>query len=108
MSDKNNAKNHALIKAAGYDLHSRNNKMFLPTDGTLHPTRSIHKGKHAKKVSENLARQMDEVLQHGKDNNWSQQQYNDALRDLVSKERQLLRDGSRALNKNKRAWAKKL
>lgn len=106
ISDKNKlTKNHELLDAAGYDLQSRNNKMFLPTNESLHPTRSIHKGRHTNSVSENLANQMDEVLEYGRANGWTQQQYNDALRGIISGERQLLRDGSRALNKNKRPWA---
>ncbi|QHE54033.1 AHH domain-containing protein [Pontibacillus sp. HMF3514] len=106
ISDKNKlTKNHELLDESGYNLQSRNNKMFLPTDESLHPTRSIHKGKHTNSVSENLARQMDEVVEHGRANGWKQEQYNDAIRDIVSNERQLLREGSRALNKNKRPWA---
>ncbi|WP_211223581.1 AHH domain-containing protein, partial [Saccharibacillus kuerlensis] len=103
ISDKNKlTKNHDLLDEVGYNLQSRNNKMFLPTNDSLHPTRSIHKGRHSNSVSENLANQMDEVLEYGRANGWTQQQYNDALRDIINGERKLLRDGSRALNKNKR------
>nr|WP_269151603.1 AHH domain-containing protein [Sutcliffiella horikoshii] len=97
ISDKNKlTQNHKLLKEAGFDLQSRSNKMFLPSKASLHPTRSIHKGKHTNKVSENLARQMDQVLEIGTANGWSQKQYNDALRGIISGERQLLRNGSRA------------
>lgn len=48
----------------------------------MHPKRSIHKGRHTNRVSENfnLANQMDEILEYGRANGWTQQQYNDALR----------------------------
>jgi hypothetical protein len=79
--------------------------MFLPTDGALHPTRSIHLGRHRASVNRNLAQQMDQVLEFGLQNSWTRPQYNQALRGIIWQERQLLRAGDRALNVNARFWA---
>jgi hypothetical protein len=106
ISDKNTlTKLHELLELAGFDLQSRKNKMFLPTNESLHPTRSIHLGRHRTEVSRNLAEQMDQIVEVGKQLEWTIEQYNEALRALVSQERQLLRSGHRALNKNMRPWA---
>ncbi len=106
ISDKNVlTKEHELLDLAGYDLQSRSNKIFLPTEEGLHPTRSIHYGKHLNSVSENLANQMDAVVGVGKENGWTTQQYRQALDAIVVDERALLKSGERALNKNARPWA---
>ena len=106
ISDKNAlTKNHELWDLAGLDKQSRVNKIFLPKEATLHPTRSLHWGRHRVSVSRNLAKQMDEVVEIGRQLGWSQQQYRQALRGLISQERQLLRSGHRALNVRMRPWA---
>ncbi|MFJ7144576.1 RHS repeat-associated core domain-containing protein [Pseudomonas protegens] len=108
LSDKHPAtKNHPLLKLAGYDLQSRRNKIFLPNKKTAmkDPRRSIHEGRHAGRVSDNLAAKMTQVEQVGKRNNWNQAQYRKALDKIVSDERQLLRSGQRQLNKNARPGA---
>jgi len=106
ISDKNKlTQDHELLDLAGYDLQKRNNKIFLPSEEGLHPTRSIHKGRHTTKVSRNLAEQMDAITEAGKAAGWSQEQYKQALDGLVSKEREALKTGERALNKNKRKWS---
>lgn len=79
--------------------------MFLPTDGSAHPTRSIHRGRHRVSVSENLENQMDTVVEFGKANGWTQEQCRAALDKSVADERALLRSGQRALNKNSRTGA---
>lgn len=86
-------------------MQKRQNKIFLPTEETLHPTRSIHNGRHTTQVSRNMAEQMDAVVEVGKQQGWSQQKYQQALDTIISQERQLLKSGERALNKNQRPWA---
>lgn len=81
------------------------NKIFLPTDGSLHKTRSIHKGRHLNKVSKNLSDQMNVVYGRGQREGWSQTEYSKALDEIVANERELLKSGDRALNKNKRSWS---
>ena len=56
-------------------------------------------------MSQNLAEQMDQVVQIGKQEGGSQAQYKSALDAVVANERHLLRIGERALNKNKREGA---
>lgn len=107
VSDKNPlTKNHELLDLADFDLQSRSNKIFLPEEPALHPTRSIHSGKHLTSVSRNLAEQMDEVVAIGRQQGWAQPQYDAALRGLIQEERSLLLSGQRALNKNARPWAR--
>ncbi|WP_339456495.1 MULTISPECIES: RHS repeat-associated core domain-containing protein [unclassified Pseudomonas] len=108
LSDKHaSTKNHPLLKLAGFDLQSRQNKIFLPnktralTDGS----RSIHQGRHAARVNQNLGSKMDQVHKVGKRENWNQAQYRKALDKIVSDERKLLRSGERQLNKNARPGA---
>lgn len=98
-------KNHPLLKLAGFNLESRANKIFLPTTLGGYKQRSPHSGGHYPQVSKNVARQMNTVLREGQKRGWSQQQYNQELRKIISDERQLLRSGHRAINKNKREWA---
>jgi hypothetical protein len=106
VSDKNKlTQNHELLDLAGFDLQKRQNKIFLPTEEALHSTRSIHSGRHTTQVSRNLAEQMDAVAEVGRQQGWSQQQYRQALDTIISQERQLLKSGERALNKNQRPWA---
>jgi RHS repeat-associated protein len=96
---------HPLLKEAGFDLESRANKMFLPRDAVTQESRSVHRGRHRMSVSERLAGQMDVILATGKSEGWVQAQYNDALRQLIAEERQVLRSGARALNRNMRMGA---
>lgn len=92
---------------AGYNtpddfLQSQRNKIYLPSDASLHPTRSIHKGRHLNSVSQNLADQMDAVVMQGNMEGWTAQQFDDALSQIVKGERAELRSGQRILNKNHR------
>ncbi len=107
ISNKNIlTKNHELLELAGFDLNSSKNLIYLPTDELLHPTRSIHLGRHRNSISRNMEKQMDAIVRIGSQQGWSKQQYNQALVELLSQERQILKSGNRALNKNARPWAK--
>jgi RHS repeat-associated protein len=106
ISDKNAlTKNHELLSLAGFNLQSRGNKIFLPTDPSFHPTRSIHIGRHNNSVSARLAEQMDAVVMYGRQNGWGQAEFNQALHGIIAQERSLLRSGARALNINRRPGA---
>jgi len=108
ISNKNNlTKEHELFGLAGYNtpadfLQSQRNKIYLPSDASLHTTRSIHKGRHLNSVSQNLADQMDAVVMQGNMEGWTTQQFNDALSQILKDERAELRSGKRILNKNHR------
>ncbi|UVW28437.1 AHH domain-containing protein [Massilia sp. H6] len=107
ISDKNNlTKNHELLSLSGADLQARSNKIFLPKAPGSHPTRSLHDGRHTNAVSENLANQMDAVVEAGKRNGWTEQQYRKALDAITAQERALLKSGDRGLNKIARPWSK--
>jgi hypothetical protein len=84
---------------------SQMNKIFLPKSEKMHPTRSIHNGRHVQQISKRLARQMDDILDFGKQNGWGKTEYRGALRKIIVKERRELRLGTRALNKHARPGA---
>ena len=48
---------------------------------------------------------MDTARERGRLNSWTQMQYAEQLRKILSDERQILKSGERSLNKNKRSWA---
>ncbi len=102
-SDKHSrTKDHELFDLAGISQQSRKNKILLPEDAATHPDRSIHKGRHKSEVSEKMGDKMDDIVIKGKTEGWSQKQYEAAPREVLAKERDALRNGQRALNKNKR------
>jgi len=106
ISDKNPlTQNHELLELADFDLQSRTNKIFLPSNESLHSTRSIHMGSHSRSVSQNLADQMTTIVTYGRQQNWTTIEYERAIHELISEERQVLRSGERALNKNARPWS---
>ncbi len=98
-------KNHPLLRAAGFNLESSTNKIYLPTQPEMHSTRSIHLGRHSVSVMAGMQQSMTNILDFGKINGWSQAQYNAALRGLLKEERQRLRAGEVALNRHARPWA---
>ncbi|AIF82058.1 hypothetical protein I862_07520 [endosymbiont of Acanthamoeba sp. UWC8] len=105
ISDKNKlTSEHKLWEKAGIDAQSRKNKIYLPTKEEHHPTRSIHLGGHSKIVSEKLADKMDKAINTGEMQGWTQEQYKEALHNIIVEERAKLRSGERALNKHKRYW----
>jgi len=100
-------KNHQLFQLAGINVHSRVNKIYLPTNASLHPTRSIHIGCHTASYSQKVSFKMDDLVAQGKSAGWSQQQYNAQARNLLSDLRQELRQGNIGLNKHHRPWGTK-
>lgn len=82
--------------------------MLLPTSkGAVVSTtkRSIHQGRHYKRIEKDLREGMEKVFKNGKSQGYTQAQYKAALHDLINQERELLYDGTRALNKNSRPWS---
>jgi hypothetical protein len=107
ISNKNPlTQDHELLKLSGFDLQSRANKMWLPKDPSVYAGRSLHSGKHWKSVSQNLKAQMDAVVQVGKANGWTREQFREALLAILREERALLRSGERALNSVARPGAR--
>ena len=101
-------KNHQLLKLAGLasrDLNRPINRIFLPTEASQHPTRTIHRGRHTAASMRDVARDMKKAVEKGTRENWSQAQYRQALRKIISDNRQQLRAGNIALNSIHRPWA---
>jgi len=100
-------KGHELITLAGANLQSRQNRIFLPTHASHHPSRSIHCGRHwSRNYSWQVADKMDKTVEKGKAKNWSQQQYKQAYDDMLKGIRIGLRQGTVALNSNARPGAR--
>ncbi len=72
MSHTNSAtKNHPLLQRAGFNnLNARANRIFLPTCETLHPTRTIHLGRHTTVSMKAVQKKMNELYAIGQD--WNQ------------------------------------
>ena len=99
ISDKNEStKGEDLWKPTGENPESQHNKIFLPEKEENHPKRSIHRGRHWQSVSDEMRKKIEELKDKGKQENWTQEQYKDALREIQNKERQKLRNGKRDLN----------
>lgn len=81
--------------------------MFLPNmaKSKVDPRRSIHQGGHKKLVNDKLADKMRAAQDIGRNENWTQKKYRNALEEIISDERRLLRSGERRLNKNARPGA---
>ena len=97
---------HPLIGLAGYNLESRANKILLPRLESLHPTRSVHNGRHVQAYSNRLRDRMNGIVEDGQRLGYTQNDYRKALNDVIVEERNLLRSGERALNKNARPGAR--
>jgi len=103
-------KNEELFKLAGMDVEDAYNKMLLPNvkgSEYINTNRSIHQGRHDGPIARDLRAQMQDVVDIGKAQEWTQQQYANELKSIIAGEYQLLKSGDRALNKNAREWSKK-
>lgn len=100
-------KNHELLEKAGFNnINARTNMIFLPKNESLHPTRTIHNGRHTQRSMDKIAERMDRIVSVGRAQNWNPSQYNSALRGMLSEYRQEFRAGNIALNVKQRPWAK--
>ena len=81
--------------------------IYLPKDAPSHPTRSIHNGRHTTSNSQQIAEQMQRIVNQGKMAGWSDSQYRAATIQLLSDLRQELRKGNIALNSIHRPWSQK-
>lgn len=121
-------RDHPLIKLAGFNIHSRANLLFLPIPHADNVSRSsaasmsaaqraelpprerraYHRGPHDKPIVDAIRDQMDIIQRRGKSKGWTQEQYNDELRQMISQHRQQLKQGNIALNRNHREWATRM
>lgn len=121
-------KDHPLIKLAGFNIHSRANLLFLPiphADNVSRPgagsmsaeqraefppreRRAFHQGKHDGEVIRRVEKRMNDIVKIGQSQNWSQAEYDNQLRSLVSEYRIELKIGTIALNSHHREWAERL
>ncbi len=108
VSHTNSAtKNHRLLQLAGFtNLNARANRIFLPTCETLHPTRTIHRGRHTTASMKAVQQKMDKLYAIGQSQDWNPTQYKSAFRNMLSETRQDLRAGNIALNSKHRPWSK--
>ncbi|PCI36121.1 MAG: hypothetical protein COB50_05145, partial [Thiotrichales bacterium] len=96
---------HDVWGLAGINVNCKSNIILLPTKiGALlfETTRSIHDGKHDEKVTLELKKKMNDLIEKGAMKNFTQQQYKKKLEEIIDNERNLLKSGERILNKNTR------
>ena len=96
-----------IFRLAGMNINSRANKIYLPTDPSVHATRSIHKGRHTDSYSQKVADRLTQVVDNGKAQGWTKEQYRAETRKVLSAIRQDLRAGDIGLNNNLRPGATK-
>ena len=70
--------------------------------------RAFHQGPHDGTLIDQISTKMNYIVESGKAKNWSQSQYDNKLRDLISEYRQPLKQGKIALNSHHRSWAERL
>jgi RHS repeat-associated protein len=94
------ARPHEIFKLSGYDVHNTKNVIYLPTDRRYHKTRSIHDGfnKFHSQYNADIRSQLTDLVEVGKANNWTKQQYHDALQNVINDTRQDLRKGKTKLH----------
>lgn len=101
---KINIKEHALWKAAGMDIESCKNKIFLPSKQGLHETRSVHRGGHVKKIYEGIESGMNKIMDKAKAagidplNKHNQKYFQKQFLEFLNEERTALEHGIRILN----------
>ncbi|WP_255991105.1 RHS repeat-associated core domain-containing protein [Chitinolyticbacter albus] len=91
--------NHPALQKAGIDVHDTKNIIYLPTCRGGHPTRTVHNGSHPG-YSNTIRNRLNEIDEYGKDHEWSNAQYKEAVSQLMAQERASLRKGTTILNKN--------
>nr|WP_283088166.1 AHH domain-containing protein [Pseudomonas sp. KB-10] len=91
--------NHPALKNADFKMHSNRNIIYLPTNETAHPTRTIHKGSHPG-YNKSVRQQLDIIARVGEKNGWVEADYKKAVSGVLRNERAGLRNGRTMLNKN--------
>jgi hypothetical protein len=94
-------KGHEMWEKAGMDVEDGVNKMLLPNKKgamEIDTTRTIHEGRHSQKVERELRESMNDALERGKAEGWTQEQYRSELLDIIQQEGYALRTGERQLN----------
>jgi hypothetical protein len=78
-------------------------KAFAPT---LKMKRFGYSGRHTTAAMQSVAKKMDQIVEIGKAQNWTQSQYKAELRSMLAEQRQNLRAGNVVLNTKARPWAR--
>ncbi|MBE1555924.1 RHS repeat-associated core domain-containing protein [Sporosarcina limicola] len=91
----NGANPHDIFKLSGYDVNNIRNLIYLPTSRDNHPTRSVHRGftSFHYKYNEDIRAELTVLVDKGKEEKWTSQQYRGAMQDLINEQRQELRKG---------------
>lgn len=88
--------NHDVLTKIGYDVNKVNNLIYLPEEIGGYGNRAAHKGYSGDHSNYNkmMRQELDDILEAGKSQNWSKQQYENAVDDLRKNTRQGLRNGT--------------
>ena len=88
---------HPAIVAAGFDVNSSNNLIYLPKEEGIHKTRSIHNGwdKGYADYNDYIQEELDKISDKAKNakKSWTQQDYANEINELIKKTRKALRKG---------------
>jgi RHS repeat-associated protein len=97
--DPNALANHPLVSRIGYDIQSKMNLMALPTRKGIHPTRTVHRGRHREIYTREFQQLMDDLDRQVRAGTMSPERARAILDERIAKVRQELRSGKRSLNK---------
>jgi RHS repeat-associated protein len=103
---QNQVSQHPIWQKAGITAEHKINKIDLPVLGLLHPTKSIHRGRHLQRLADKQKYLLDKLEKLGDRLQWSPNEYLRRLSRLLAVERRKLLTGHRGLNKHRRPWAK--
>ena len=81
---------HPAIVAAGFDVNSSNNLIYLPKEEGIHKTRSIHNGwdKGHADYNDYIQEELDKISDKAKNakKSWTQQDYANEINELIKKQ----------------------
>jgi uncharacterized protein RhaS with RHS repeats len=87
---------HEVLQKIGFDVNKLDNLIYLSKDIGGYGNRSAHKGysgNHSK-YNQNMRSELDKIAKMGGVNNWTKQQYADAVNKVRKDTRQGLRKGT--------------
>ncbi|PWW04457.1 RHS repeat-associated protein [Hoeflea marina] len=90
--------NHPAIALTGFDMEKMGNRLALPSTPGLHPTRTVHQGRHIDKYVDHFEEVLDRVVADIKSGRITPQQGREIIEKAVTRERKDLKDGNRMLN----------
>lgn len=92
-------KRHPALAMTGFDPEKYRNKIALPVEAGIHPTRTVHRGMHRAEYTQKFERVLDSVALQIRRGILTPEEGRKLIETAVSRERQDLRTGATSLNK---------